>query len=669
MSDDTKTLTNMKKLTLLAAFAMMQFAASAQSVGVGTTTPNSSAILEVSSTTKGMLMPRMTTAQRNAILSPAVGLTILNIDDKCMDVYTGSGWIKNCGLKLGDSAVVPADSWIQKADFGGVARASAFAFSIGGKGYFGTGETAVSSTSNDFWQYDTIANAWSQKANFGGTTRASAVGLATTSKGYVGTGFGPNGNGYTNDFWEYDPAGNVWTQKANFGGVPRNGATGFVINGKCYIGLGVGGTVGNAILPIDFWEYDPSTNIWTQKANFAGLRRTSATGFSVNNKGYVACGNAGNFLNDLWEFDPGSAPGGLGTWTQRPSFPGLGREHAVSFTIGNKAYVGTGSYVLSGRQHLNDFWEYDPGTFGSTGTWTQRASFGGLARGFAVGFSIGNKGYIGSGSIAGSFGAVTRLNDFWEYNPDSYKIPAFSTALPNTGSSASQISDDSWTRTPINNIYSNIDVNKVGIGFINPNEKLSINGNLRVGNQQWNSIADNRVIKFGDGDYTTIGERAGDDQLHLLGTRGIILSTLNDIEALRITINGNVGIGTNAPTQKLHVIGNILASGTITPSDVRYKKNIQPLGNALAKLRQLNGVTYTLNSAAFPEWNFSNQLQYGLIAQEVEKVFPEMVHTISDKGYKGVDYVKLIPVLLESIKEQQAQIDLLMRKIEKIENK
>ena len=132
-------------------------------------------------------------------------------------------------------------------------------------------------------------------------------------------------------------------------------------------------------------------------------------------------------------------------------------------------------------------------------------------------------------------------------------------------------------------------------------------------------------------------------------------------------LNSRVGIGTATPSQALQVTGNILASGTITPSDARYKKNIALISNPLIKLQQLNGVTYNYRSADFPEMKFNDQQQVGLIAQEVEKVFPQLVFT-DDKGYKAVDYVKLIPVLLEGIKQlndkiiqQQQQIDVLIK--------
>ncbi len=57
---------------------------------------------------------------------------------------------------------------------------------------------------------------WVQKADFGGTPRAEAVGFSIGNKGYIGTGNGEGGEG--KDFWQYDPATDTWTQKADFGG-------------------------------------------------------------------------------------------------------------------------------------------------------------------------------------------------------------------------------------------------------------------------------------------------------------------------------------------------------------------------------------------------------------------------------------------------------------------
>src|ERR1051326_3232328 len=117
-------------------------------------------------------------------------------------------------------------SWLQRANFGGTGRTNAVGFSIGNKGYIGTGYTGT--YQKDFWQYDPVADTWTQKANFGGAARIAAVGFAIGGKGYIGTGRDLN-NTYTNDFWEYDTTTNVWTQKANFGGNGRYYAAGFSI--------------------------------------------------------------------------------------------------------------------------------------------------------------------------------------------------------------------------------------------------------------------------------------------------------------------------------------------------------------------------------------------------------------------------------------------------------
>ncbi len=94
-------------------------------------------------------------------------------------------------------------------------------------------------------------------------------------------------------------------------------------------------------------------------------------------------------------------------WAQKADFGGTARYEAVGFPIGMKGYLGTGSNGFSG---MKDFWEYNP----SGNTWTQKADFGGTARYGAVGFSIGNKGYIGTGYTGSSY-----TKDFWEYDPST----------------------------------------------------------------------------------------------------------------------------------------------------------------------------------------------------------------------------------------------------------
>ena len=105
------------------------------------------------------------------------------------------------------------------------------------------------------------------------------------------------------------------------------------------------------------------------------------------------------------------------------------------------------------------------------------------------------------------------------------------------------------------------------------------------------------------------------------------------------------------------VLGNLWVNGTTYTSDERFKKNISDIQSPLQKLLQLRGVEYEMNSKEFPKMYFTNGRQIGLLAQNVEKIVPEAVN--EKDGYKGVDYARLVPLLIESIKEQQKKIEAL----------
>ncbi|MFN8790397.1 MAG: tail fiber domain-containing protein, partial [Bdellovibrionales bacterium] len=119
---------------------------------------------------------------------------------------------------------------------------------------------------------------------------------------------------------------------------------------------------------------------------------------------------------------------------------------------------------------------------------------------------------------------------------------------------------------------------------------------------------------------------------------------------------GDVGIGTATPGFKLDVQGgDINASGSVRSagialtSDVRFKKNIDEIQDPLEKILGLRGVTYNWRVDEFPERHFSNRPQLGVIAQEVEKQFPQAVDTNPD-GYKSVNYPALIAPVIEAVK-------------------
>jgi N-acetylneuraminic acid mutarotase len=186
-----------------------------------------------------------------------------------------------------------------------------------------------------------------------------------------------------------------WERMADAGGKRDFGFT-FTINGKGYIG-------GGQPSQKDFWEYDPATNVWTQKKDFQGEARVYATTFSIGSKGYVTIGlGNGTALKDLWEYDPATD-----NWIQKNDLPFDGTFDAIGFSIGTKGYVGAG--ILFASTLSSNFWEYNP----TTDSWTKKADIPGDPRAFSFGFAIGSKGYVGGGITRP--GNIT-LKTFYEYD-------------------------------------------------------------------------------------------------------------------------------------------------------------------------------------------------------------------------------------------------------------
>lgn len=103
-------------------------------------------------------------------------------------------------------------------------------------------------------------------------------------------------------------------------------------------------------------------------------------------------------------------------------------------------------------------------------------------------------------------------------------------------------------------------------------------------------------------------------------------------------------------------------------SDVRFKEDVLPVENALEQIMKLNAYTYNYKTKDFPQNNFSNERQTGLMAQDVEKVAPIAVKEDED-GYKYVNYARLAPLLVESVKELQEIVEAQAKKISELEEK
>jgi trimeric autotransporter adhesin len=98
--------------------------------------------------------------------------------------------------------------------------------------------------------------------------------------------------------------------------------------------------------------------------------------------------------------------------------------------------------------------------------------------------------------------------------------------------------------------------------------------------------------------------------------------------------------------------GALTMTAVLTPSDIRLKKEIEPLKSSLEKVMNLKGVSYIWKADENQGRGFNADRNIGLIAQDVENIIPEVVHT-DVNGFKALSYDKLVPVLVEAIKEQQ----------------
>lgn len=210
----------------------------------------------------------------------------------------------------------------------------------------------------------------------------------------------------------------------------------------------------------------------------------------------------------------------------------------------------------------------------------------------------------------------------------------------------------------------------VGIGTTSPQSGYQ----LHVNGLSWFDIGGGSIalstpggwpglIMFSPGNYRR-DMILNDDGMHIVTSNSSSSpSTANGITILN---NGSVGIGETNPVYPLDVDGDIGCTALHETSDVRLKENIQQLENSLAKLEHIRGVSFEWNTLAGTAGAKPGEKQIGVVAQEVEDVFPELVSSPED-GYKSVDYSKLTAVLIEAVKELKAENEVLKERIDILE--
>jgi|GEM_PF-6028955 len=750
----------MKPLLLTPVFLCLVITLNAQvAINSNNASPDSSAMLDVQSSDKGLLIPRMTAAQRMAIGSPAAGLLLYQTDGaKGLWFYDGSGWMigsvftisgdtisNGNGDYTSDKFVVGSPSLDYTGEFDHAARM----FFDKGKAAFRAG---VANNAN--WDYDSLGvfsfasgrntkaiGNWS--ASFGELSTASAqaafaTGVSTIASNLCATAMGhqttASGTVSTAAGIQTIASGAFSTALGNqtsaLGG--SSTAMGFFSTsaGSNSTAMGVNTLASSwATTSMGYNTIASDTNATSMGFKTLASGHTStAMGDSTTASGLAstAMGNSTKAYganstalgSETVAVGNSATSMGYSTRANGQYSTALGKETVAQGTSSTSLgwnTTATGSYSLSAGK------DTESSGLASTSLGNSTEATGAYST--AMGWSTD-----ADGSYATSMGFATLADGTGSFAMGSITkaIGSYSTAM-GSGSEANGRNSTAMGKNTVANGYASTVIGmfnepiitpqdtasdtaplfivgngdggalsnamvvrkdgRVGIGISAPRYNLHVgDGNINATNHSQTRIAvtdsvrGNRAAFLGL-TYTSNGSKieaqleangnnnAGPSVIVGSSTPHPLFLRTGNITRMIITTGGNVGIADMSPAYRLEVngdinaLGNVRASGVVLTSDVRFKNNIKPIPNALSALMQLNGVYYMWDINRFPNRGFKSTRDIGVIAQDVENVLPELIST-DHEGYKSVDYSKLTAVLIESIKEQQLQIDHQQQEIE-----
>ena len=241
-------------------------------------------------------------------------------------------------------------TWTQLDNFPGGPRGFAYGVNEGNDAYLGFGSNAVGYPT-DWWHLDMTTGTWTELASFPGEGRNHPALVWVNNQ--VVMALGGNADGNQGDTWVYDIATDTWTEGAAFTYGDRHHPFYFGIDGIAYIGMGHGNSVsGNLTIYNDWYAYNPAADTWTQLAFFPDEARVAGTQFAIGGKGYVLSGDGDNHgpldYGEFWEYNPTTD-----TWTELTPHPGGARWAPGTFVSG--CFV----YLTGGLEGINDVYHND----------------------------------------------------------------------------------------------------------------------------------------------------------------------------------------------------------------------------------------------------------------------------------------------------------------------
>jgi N-acetylneuraminic acid mutarotase len=302
-----------------------------------------------------------------------------------------------------NSDVTVIGNWVFQSSFESKPRADGSSFAIGDFGYWGMGRDNDDYLT-DFWRYDPGKNSWSLVDSFPGTPRAFNISISNGIKGYVGLGY--DGNNDLADFWEFNPANNSWTRLPDFPGVARRLATAFAIGTDIYVGTGYDSK--NKLYLNDFYKF--SNGEWKKINSLTENKRYGAQSVGFGGKGYVISGYHSDVLTDFWEYDPSSD-----MWTKLNKLSdtdnggnaAIARYNGSAFVSDSKIYLAGGTSSSIGASIATCF-EWDP----ISKEWTEKTAIESSAREGAGCFVINDFGFL----VGGRRGSIY-LDDCIKFEP------------------------------------------------------------------------------------------------------------------------------------------------------------------------------------------------------------------------------------------------------------
>ena len=610
--------------------------------------PDDSAILDVKSTSKGVLIPRMTSTQRTEIPSPATGLMVYDTETNSFWFYSGTEWTEVQAGNLSDISDADGDTKIQVEES---ADEDIVRIDADGREIVSFDRARMSFAESD--KLIAIGRVAGNNFNFAGPTgyaRQDNI-IIGDSAGYrfkngafsiiIGSRAGYNGDGTLSE-------NIIIGHEAGYSG-SGDDANVYIGHQSGYSGAGTGGNVFVGYQT----GYANTNGLYNSFIGYkSGLKNTTGkyNTFLGMDSGYDnISGSYNTFL--------GHYAGGNNTTADYNTFLGknagrVNQTGSYNTFVGSSAAYGneTGQYnVIIGRRGLYNNEHGSQNTILGFEAGYATTSADNMNGNIMIGYQAGynetgdNKLYIENSN------STTPLI-YGEFDNDLLQVNG---TLDMNGNEVANIGVVSTTNVPS---YDKLRV------WDNYNYTIGMNSNMTFGYLNEYAMTFTMTPEADRGWIWRDVNDAKDDGAMSLTTDGRMYVKGESTFASDLTI------GTSGANQMLSVNGDINYTGSITDvSDRRLKENLEEVDNVLPKLTQLQAYTYNMKEDG-SDRSENKVREYGVMAQDVQKLFPEMVKVIDEEnGYLGVSYIQLVPVLLEATKEQQNLITQQQEEIESLQ--